>query len=181
MCADHTKPAEVFCGFTLCALQAFTFLCTSFQTVWSSALCIVRAFITILFLLKKEKKNTKMLKNRNGIFFLNLMAEVSCVELFNVMEPAAETLCDSCSLLKICTRELFLGGSVCVCPTWHDDWWERGWDVKFSCWNDVHVDSWKASGELAHSITTRLAVHLKRHWGWSFIRFKSWYTLKKYL
>lgn len=62
-----------------------------------------------------------MLNNRNGMFFLNLMAEVSCVELFNVMEPAAETLCDSCSLLKICTRELFLGGSVCVCPTWHDD------------------------------------------------------------
>lgn len=55
------------------------------------------------------------------MFFLNLMAEVSCVELFNVMEPAAETQCDSCSLLKICTRELFLGGSVCVCPTWHDD------------------------------------------------------------
>lgn len=56
------------------------------------------------------------------MFFLNLMAEVSCVELFNVMEPAAETQCDSCSLLKICTRELSLGGSVlCVCPTWHDD------------------------------------------------------------
>lgn len=33
MCADHTKPAEAFCGFTLCALQAFTFLCTSSQTV----------------------------------------------------------------------------------------------------------------------------------------------------
>lgn len=29
------------------------------------------------------------------------------MQLFNVMEPAAETPCDSCSLLKICTRELF--------------------------------------------------------------------------
>lgn len=57
------------------------------------------------------------------MFFLNLMAEVSrvCVELFNVTELAVETQCDSCSLLKICTRELFLGGSVCVCRARHND------------------------------------------------------------
>lgn len=51
------------------------------------------------------------------MFFPDWLAEVSFVELFNVMEPAVETQCDSCSLLKICTRELFPGGSVCVCPT----------------------------------------------------------------
>lgn len=30
------------------------------------------------------------------------------MELFNAAQPAVETRCDSCSLLKICTRELFL-------------------------------------------------------------------------
>lgn len=126
-------------------------------------LCCI-AFITFLFLVLRSTGKTKTLRNRSGMFFLNLMAEICCLELFNVMEPAVEAQCDSCSLLKICTRELFLGGSVCVWPTWHDDWWERGWDMKFSCWNDMHVDSWKASGELAHSITTRLAVRLKMQW-----------------
>lgn len=55
-------------------------------------------------------------------------AEQSSVET----KVSVEALCDSRSLLKICTRELFLGGSLCVCPTWHDDWWEKGWDMKFS-------------------------------------------------
>lgn len=58
------------------------------------------------------------------MFFLNLMAEVSCVQLFNVMEPAAETLCDSCSLLKICTRELF-SWWFCLCLP-NMAWWLMG-------------------------------------------------------
>lgn len=69
----------------------------------------------------KKHREDKTLRNRSGMFFLNLMAEICCLELFNVMEPAVEAQCDSCSLLKICTRELFLGGSVCVWPTCHDD------------------------------------------------------------
>lgn len=172
-CADHTKLAECFCGFRQYALQVLPLMYTSFQNVWSSSLCIFKAFISAI---KMHRKRQKLKKNRNIIFFLNLIAEVSCVEHFNVTLPAVETECDSCSLLKICTRELFLGGSVCVCTALHNDWWERGWDMKFSCWNDVHVDLWKASGELAYSVTNGIAVHLESHWDYLFFCFMSWYT-----
>lgn len=114
MCADHTKPA-------ICR-TSFHFLVYFFSKLFE-ALHFV--FLQLLspsyFCFKKEQKRQNIKKNRKGMFFLNMMAQVSCVELFNVMEPAAETQSDSCSLLKICTRELFLGGSVCVCTTRHDD------------------------------------------------------------
>lgn len=65
-CADHTQPAEV-CGFTLCALQDFTFLSTSSQTVWSSTLCIFIAFITILFLRDRNiLKNSRVFPQTDG-------------------------------------------------------------------------------------------------------------------
>lgn len=130
---------------------------------------------------KLHKKRQKHLKKKIGMecFFLNLMPEVSCVELFNVTQPAAETQCDSCSLLKSCSRELFLGGSVCVCPTWHDDWWERGpiYEVFLLKWHARRFlkGQWRA-GSQRHSQTCCPSQEALR---WSlFFRYVLRYTLK---
>lgn len=51
--------------------------------------------------------------------------------------------CDSCSLLKISTRGFYFFltfFSDCICPTWHNDWWQRG-NCEVMRWNTHSTDS----------------------------------------